>query len=81
MPHIVHYIKYFPEKRVWDMKSYVSAKQIRLVGKAWEIKYQLQQMLQQGDPKISLVDYLAGMYISQKNSSQGHSHKLRIIHA
>ncbi|WP_171630200.1 Z-ring formation inhibitor MciZ [Paenibacillus plantarum] len=63
------------------MKSYVSAKQIRLVGKAWEIKYQLQQMLQQGDPKIPLVDYLAGMYISQKTSSQGPSHKLRIIHA
>lgn len=63
------------------MKSYVSAKQIRLVGKAWEIKYQLQQLLQQGDPKIPLVDFLAGLNIAQKPSSQGHSHKLRIIHA
>lgn len=61
------------------MKSYVSVEQIRLVGKAWEIKIQLQQMLQQGDPKILLVDYLAHLYISQKTSSQGHSHKLRII--
>ncbi|NQX58928.1 Z-ring formation inhibitor MciZ [Paenibacillus qinlingensis] len=63
------------------MKSYVSAKQIRLVGKAWEIKYQLQHMLQQGDPKIPLVDFLAHLYISQRTSSQGHSHKLRIIHS
>ncbi|CAN7599307.1 Z-ring formation inhibitor MciZ [Paenibacillus sp. LjRoot153] len=63
------------------MKSYVSANQIRLVGKAWEIRYQLQQILQQVDPKLSLVDYLAALNISQKPSSQGHSHKLRIIHS
>ncbi|KRE98274.1 hypothetical protein ASG89_04475 [Paenibacillus sp. Soil766] len=61
------------------MKSYVSDKQIRLVGKAWEIKYLLQQMLQHGDPKIPLVDYLIGLYISQKATSHAASPNLRSI--
>ncbi|OAS22920.1 Z-ring formation inhibitor MciZ [Paenibacillus oryzisoli] len=61
------------------MKSYVDAKQIRLVGKAWEIKYHLQQMLQQGDPKRPLVEYLSHLYISQKISSHSHIPQLRIV--
>ena len=53
------------------MKSYVSEKQIRLVGKAWEIKHQLQQMLQQGDPKTTVAEYLAGLSIPQKHNTLG----------
>lgn len=63
------------------MKSYVNAKQIRLVGKAWEIKYQLQQMLQQGDPNKPLVEYLGRLYIPQKTSSHTHLPQLRIVSA
>ncbi|OCT12457.1 hypothetical protein A8709_32030 [Paenibacillus pectinilyticus] len=42
------------------MKSYVSEKQIRLVGKAWEIKHLLSQMLQQAGPHVTVADYLSG---------------------
>lgn len=56
------------------MKSYVSEKQIRLVGKAWEVKHQLQQMLQQGGPKVTVADYLAGLYIPHKHNTLRNKH-------
>ncbi|WP_407872117.1 Z-ring formation inhibitor MciZ [Paenibacillus sp. P36] len=44
------------------MKSYIAEKQIRLVGKAWEVKRHLQLMLKQGGPNITLMDYAAGLH-------------------
>ncbi|MDR6549386.1 hypothetical protein J2736_000569 [Paenibacillus qinlingensis] len=55
------------------MKSYVSDNQIRLVGKAWEVKHGLAQMLQQGDPKLTVVDYLARLPARSSKKVQGHS--------
>ncbi|WP_084159952.1 Z-ring formation inhibitor MciZ [Paenibacillus alginolyticus] len=54
-----------------DMKSYVTDRQIRLVGKAWEIKRQLQLMLQQGGHTITLVDYVSGLHNQQQHKSFG----------
>lgn len=53
------------------MKSYVTERQIRLVGKAWEIKRQLQLMLQQGGHQITLMDYTAGLHNPQQHKSLG----------
>ncbi|MBD0380675.1 Z-ring formation inhibitor MciZ [Paenibacillus sedimenti] len=39
------------------MKSYVTDRQIRLVGKAWEIKRHLQVLLQQAGKDVKLIDY------------------------
>lgn len=61
------------------MKSYVSDKQIRLVGKAWEVKHQLQLMLQHGDPAITVAQYLQGLCTAQKPASHQHSSRTRII--
>ncbi|NEW06164.1 Z-ring formation inhibitor MciZ [Paenibacillus sp. SYP-B3998] len=43
------------------MKSYISDRQIRLVGKAWEIKRYLQLMLQQTDKDVTLIDCVNAM--------------------
>jgi len=39
------------------MKSYVTDNQIRLVGKAWEIKRHLQVLLKQAGKDVSLSEY------------------------
>ncbi|TXK83491.1 Z-ring formation inhibitor MciZ [Paenibacillus sp. N3.4] len=67
--HIVHYIKTLPGMRELDMKSYVTDRQIRLVGKAWEIKRHLQLMLQQGGNNITLADYVLASPNPQQNRS------------
>lgn len=51
------------------MKSYVTERQIRLVGKAWEIKHHLKLMLQQGGNSITLMDYVIGMHSPQPHKS------------
>jgi hypothetical protein len=51
------------------MKSYVTDRQIRLVGKAWEIKRQLQLMLQQSGDNITLLDYVIGLHNQQRHKS------------
>ncbi len=50
------------------MKSYVTDRQIRLVGKAWEIKRQLQLMLQQGGN----YNYISGLcsWLAQSAAAQ-----------
>ncbi|MCD1260720.1 Z-ring formation inhibitor MciZ [Paenibacillus athensensis] len=40
------------------MKSYWSDHQLRIVGKAWEIRRYLQLMLQNGGAETRLADYL-----------------------
>lgn len=62
------------------MKSYMSDKQIRLVGKAWEVRHQLQQMLQQAGPSVTVADYLAGLNTPMKSIAHGsHRHSARIL--
>jgi hypothetical protein len=41
------------------MKSYASEQQLRLVGKAWEIRLHLRALLAQGGQEQKLSDYLA----------------------
>lgn len=61
------------------MKSYVAERQIRLVGKAWEVKRQLQLMLQQGGPNITLMDYTAGLHNPQQRKHLGNKQGPAII--
>ena len=61
------------------MKSYITDRQIRLVGKAWEIKRQLQLMLQQGGHKITLADYVSGLHSPQPHKSLGNKQGPAII--
>lgn len=61
------------------MKSYVTERQIRLVGKAWEIKRQLQLMLQQGGHTTTLMDYAAGAHNQQPRKSLGNTPGPQII--
>ncbi|SDO08285.1 Protein of unknown function [Paenibacillus sp. yr247] len=61
------------------MKSYVTDRQIRLVGKAWEIKRQLQLMLQQGGSNITLMDYVIGLRNPQPHKSLEKKQGLGII--
>ena len=61
------------------MKSYVNEKQFRLVGKAWEIKHQLELMLQQGGPAMTVADYLKGLYTPQKHQAHGLPYSAHII--
>jgi hypothetical protein len=61
------------------MKSYVNEKQFRLVGKAWEIKHQLELLLQQGGPTMTVADYLAGLNKPEKHPSHGLPSTSRII--
>ncbi|NOU99292.1 Z-ring formation inhibitor MciZ [Paenibacillus sp. LMG 31457] len=61
------------------MKSYVTDRQIRLVGKAWEIKRQLKLMLQQGGQHITLMDYAAGLHNPQQRKLPGSKQDPAII--
>ena len=40
------------------MKSYASGRQLRLVGKAWEIRHHLRSLLSGGDKELLITDYL-----------------------
>ncbi|MFC5448000.1 Z-ring formation inhibitor MciZ [Paenibacillus aestuarii] len=51
------------------MKCYVSENQIRLVGKAWEIKRYLQQLLTQVGHDIKLSEYAHSMQTPQPHRS------------
>lgn len=51
------------------MKSYVSDRQIRLVGKVWEVKRYLQQTLQQADRDLTLLDYVQAKQPRQLHKS------------
>lgn len=55
------------------MKSYVSEGQFRLVGKAWEIKLQLNQLIHQYGSTTTLTDYLHRSTASHRPLSQGRS--------
>lgn len=61
------------------MKSYIAEKQIRLVGKAWEIKRQLELMVQQGGPNITLIDYAAGLHNPPQRTRLGNKQDPAII--
>ncbi|MNL85080.1 hypothetical protein D3C87_2132660 [compost metagenome] len=47
------------------MKSYVTDHQIRLVGKAWEVKRCLHVMLQNVNKEVTLRDYVNQMLTKQ----------------
>lgn len=61
------------------MKSYVTDRQIRLVGKAWEVKRQLQLMLQQGGNHVTLVDYVTDIHTQQPHKRLGNKRGPEII--
>lgn len=41
------------------MKTYMNGQQLKLVGKAWEIRHYLRIMIDQGGNDLLLSDYLA----------------------
>lgn len=45
------------------MKSYICDNQIRLVGKAWEIKHSLQTIVEQAGGTSRLLDYLSELKV------------------
>jgi hypothetical protein len=45
------------------MKSYVCDNQIRLVGKAWEIKHSLHTIVEQAGGTSRLLDYLSELKV------------------
>ncbi|WNR42525.1 Z-ring formation inhibitor MciZ [Paenibacillus roseipurpureus] len=53
------------------MKRYVSGGQLRLVGKAWEIKLQLHQLIHQHGKTTTLSDYLQRSVQSPQLRTQG----------
>ena len=55
------------------MKSYVSEGQFRLVGKAWEIKFQLNQLIHQYGKAATLSEYLQRSTNPYRPLSQGSS--------
>lgn len=52
------------------MKSYITDRQIQLVGKAWEIRHMLRLLLKQVPEKqITLQEYLSTLKVHPSNNS------------
>lgn len=61
------------------MKSYVTEGQIRLVGKAWEIRRYLKIMLDAAGQNTTLSSYTSGMPTPQQRKPQENTPHPRVI--
>ncbi|MGG1551701.1 Z-ring formation inhibitor MciZ [Paenibacillus ferrarius] len=52
------------------MKSYIGDGQIRIVGKAWEVKHQLHKMMRQAGEGATVAEYIGALH---RGSSSGRS--------